>query len=42
MGIITHIPELGDQFAQRIEVTRHQGWSTVAVRGLGSTEYGGV
>jgi DNA repair protein SbcC/Rad50 len=34
VGIITHIPELRDEFAQQIVVTKHQGFSTVEVRGL--------
>ena len=34
VGIITHIPELRDEFAQQIIVTKHQGFSTVEVRGL--------
>lgn len=34
VGIITHIPELRDEFAQQILVTKHQGFSTVEVRGL--------
>jgi exonuclease SbcC len=34
VGIITHIPELRDEFAQQILVTKHQGYSTVEVRGL--------
>lgn len=34
VGIITHIPELRDEFAQQVIVTKHQGFSTVAVRGL--------
>jgi exonuclease SbcC len=33
VGIITHIPELRDEFAQQIIVTKHQGYSTVEVRG---------
>lgn len=33
VGIITHIPELRDEFAQQIIVTKHQGFSTVEVRG---------
>lgn len=32
VGIITHIPELRDEFAQQILVTKHEGFSTVAVR----------
>jgi exonuclease SbcC len=34
VGIITHIPELRDEFAQQVIVTKHQGFSTVEVRGL--------
>lgn len=34
VGIITHIPELRDEFAQQILVTKHQGYSTVEVRGV--------
>lgn len=34
VGIITHIPELRDEFAQQILVTKHPGFSTVEVRGL--------
>jgi DNA repair protein SbcC/Rad50 len=34
VGIITHIPELRDEFAQQVIVTKRQGFSTVAVRGL--------
>ena len=34
VGIITHIPELRDEFSQQILVTKHQGFSTVEVRGL--------
>jgi exonuclease SbcC len=34
VGIITHIPELRDEFAQQIIVTKHQGYSTVEVRGV--------
>jgi exonuclease SbcC len=34
VGIITHIPELREEFAQQIIVTKHQGFSTVEVRGL--------
>lgn len=33
VGIITHIPELRDEFAQQIIVTKHQGYSRVEVRG---------
>ncbi|MFL6234111.1 MAG: AAA family ATPase [Thermoanaerobaculia bacterium] len=33
VGIITHIPELRDEFAQQIIVTKRQGYSTVEVRG---------
>ncbi|MEM7517033.1 MAG: SbcC/MukB-like Walker B domain-containing protein, partial [Planctomycetota bacterium] len=32
VGIITHIPELRDEFSQQILVTKHQGYSTVEVR----------
>jgi DNA repair protein SbcC/Rad50 len=34
VGIITHIPELRDEFAQQVIVTKRQGFSTVEVRGL--------
>jgi DNA repair protein SbcC/Rad50 len=34
VGIITHIPELRDEFAQQILVTKRQGYSTVEVRGV--------
>jgi len=34
VGIITHIPELRDEFAQQVILTKHQGYSTVEVRGL--------
>jgi exonuclease SbcC len=37
VGIITHIPELRDEFAQQVIVTKHQGFSTVEVRGLEET-----
>jgi exonuclease SbcC len=37
VGIITHIPELRDEFAQQMIVTKHQGFSTVEVRGLAET-----
>jgi exonuclease SbcC len=33
VGIITHLPDLRDEFAQQIIVTKHQGYSTVEVRG---------
>ncbi len=33
VGIITHIPELRDEFAQQVLVTKRQGFSTVEVRG---------
>lgn len=33
VGIITHIPELRDEFAQQVIVTKHQGYSTVEIRG---------
>jgi DNA repair protein SbcC/Rad50 len=33
VGIITHIPELRDEFAQQVIVTKSQGFSTVEVRG---------
>jgi exonuclease SbcC len=33
VGIITHIPELRDEFAQQIIVTKRQGYSTVEVSG---------
>lgn len=32
VGIITHIPELRDEFAQQVIVTKRQGYSTVEVR----------
>jgi exonuclease SbcC len=32
VGIITHIPELRDEFGQQILVTKHEGFSTVEVR----------
>ena len=32
VGIITHIPELRDEFNQQILVTKHQGYSTLEVR----------
>ena len=32
VGIITHIPELRDEFSQQIHVTKHQGYSKVQVR----------
>lgn len=34
VGIITHIPELRDEFAQQVIVTKRQGYSTVEVRGV--------
>ena len=34
VGIITHIPELRDEFAQQVIVTKHHGYSTVKVRGV--------
>jgi exonuclease SbcC len=34
IGIITHIPDLRDEFAQQVIVTKRQGFSTVEVRGL--------
>jgi exonuclease SbcC len=37
VGIITHIPELRDEFAQQVIVTKHQGYSTVEVRGVEET-----
>ena len=33
VGIITHIPELRDEFAQQVIVAKRQGYSTVEVRG---------
>jgi exonuclease SbcC len=33
VGIITHIPELRDEFSQQVIVTKHQGFSTVEIRG---------
>lgn len=38
VGIITHIPELRDEFAQQVIVTKHQGFSTVEVRGVSEGE----
>ena len=35
VGIITHIPELRDEFGQQILVTKHEGFSTVEVRAGG-------
>ncbi len=35
VGIITHIPELRDEFDQQVIVTKHQGFSTVEVHGVG-------
>jgi len=32
VGIITHIPELRDEFSQQILVTKHQGYSAVEVQ----------
>ena len=32
VGIITHIPDLRDEFSQQVLVTKHQGHSTVKVR----------
>ena len=32
VGIITHIPELRDEFSQQIHVTKHQGYSTVQIQ----------
>lgn len=37
VGIITHIPELRDEFAQQVIVTKHHGYSTVKVRGVEET-----
>jgi exonuclease SbcC len=37
VGIITHIPELRDEFTQQVIVTKHQGFSTVEVRELAAT-----
>jgi exonuclease SbcC len=34
VGVITHIPELRDEFAQQIIVIKHHGYSTVELRGL--------
>lgn len=34
VGIITHIPELREEFAQQVVVTKHPGFSTVKVHGL--------
>jgi exonuclease SbcC len=34
VGIITHIPELRDEFAQQVIVTKYQGFSSVKVSGL--------
>jgi exonuclease SbcC len=39
VGIITHIPELRDEFAQQVIVTKRQGYSTVEVRGLAETAW---
>lgn len=36
VGIITHIPELRDEFAQQIIVTKHEGFSTAEVLGNAS------
>ncbi|HEY8019657.1 MAG TPA: SMC family ATPase [Thermoanaerobaculia bacterium] len=36
VGIITHIPELRDEFAQQVIVTKRQGFSTVEVRDASS------
>ena len=33
VGVITHIPELRDEFSQQIHVTKHHGYSRVQVRG---------
>ncbi len=32
VGVITHIPELRDEFSQQIHVSKHQGYSVVQVR----------
>ena len=32
VGIITHMPELRDEFSQQVLVTKHAGYSTVSVR----------
>ena len=32
VGVITHIPELRDEFSQQIHITKHQGYSVVQVR----------
>lgn len=37
VGIITHIPELRDEFAQQVIVSKRQGYSTVEVRGVEET-----
>jgi hypothetical protein len=44
VGIITHIPELRDEFAQQVIVTKRQGYSTVEVRDAseGSQQTGGA
>jgi hypothetical protein len=34
VGIITHIPELREEFAQQVVVIKHPGFSTVKVHGL--------
>jgi exonuclease SbcC len=34
VGIITHIPELRDEFSQQIVVSKHQGYSSVEVLGV--------
>lgn len=33
VGIITHIPDLRDEFSQQIQITKQQGYSTVQIRG---------
>ncbi len=42
VGIITHIPELRDEFAQQVIVTKHQGFSTVSVRGASEAQVQGT
>ncbi|HEX4499097.1 MAG TPA: SbcC/MukB-like Walker B domain-containing protein, partial [Thermoanaerobaculia bacterium] len=42
VGIITHIPELRDEFAQQLIVTKRQGFSTVEVRDAAADRYQGT
>ena len=37
VGIITHIPELRDELAQQIVVTKHPGYSTVKILGVAAS-----